>query len=319
MRQWIREHPWRLEIVPFAMVAYAAAIPLLYRREMLPHIDARPGFSVEATWLLEFSLKVATLLIGWLIILLVNHLWVKSETEKRYNYRTPLLILLVNWSVWPALRWIVDALGDQRAEWIYNVWFSSLPIALFLACLLEYTRKAVIVEDTSTKPVSYIEDIKPGEPFYYRETQYYQWVVIIGIICLVFISVFTRLTLDQWWPLFFIALPILLWITYSQSIFTATNERITVRLGIHRVVVSVSDIKSCGIQKYHALADFGGYGKEIRRYSKLEAYIMKSGYGLYLETNAGKKYLFGMKNPETACKLINTAIAARQQSESDDK
>jgi murein DD-endopeptidase MepM/ murein hydrolase activator NlpD len=86
MRQWVREHPWKLEIIPFLAVLLSIIAPFIYMNDAIPNIKPRAGFTSSQTWYLTYLNSVFSVIMCWLsnIIICQSHLTNERET-KIYN------------------------------------------------------------------------------------------------------------------------------------------------------------------------------------------------------------------------------------------
>lgn len=98
----------------------------------------------------------------------------------------------------------------------------------------------------------------------------------------------------------------LLALTLGRSTFVVSNERLYARIAWRRISIPMKKIVLCSV-------DEDSYSlRSTLEYSAVYSHCYAVGQGLTVVT-PDNRYLFVIDKPETACKLINTALAARSQ------
>jgi hypothetical protein len=292
MKQFIKEHPWRLEIVPFLMVAFNTTAVILN------HLPRNSG------------LRLSGVFIAWLSLIYHNHEWVTSERGRKKNntaWRGPLTLL---WScglpLYPAIN-----------PWVPLVWFALLPVSWLVLTILEKRRQALpYIEDGVPDSGFDMDSIKPDDRLYYRETPDVVSLspfAIAGVALYVVTCVVARL----WYGFAVLAaaaacaIVCLLW-----RKFVITRDRIAVRVGFRGVTIPIPKVKTCWVQEYNPLTEPDEFGF-FATYDglRLFTWCSPSDYALAVKMQGGGGYLFTPSRPEKACAVINAILAARREQE----
>ncbi|MEN6372446.1 MAG: hypothetical protein ABFD64_10590 [Armatimonadota bacterium] len=326
MRQWIREHPWRLEIVPFAFLVSAVVGPLINPAQV-PGYASEPAlgwFSNPASWLVNYIIRDLVVLSWWMLMMIINHNWIRLENGKTYNTSAPALTLAVAIIGSPA---IFILTGSPKGYPYYNFHWQGIWILVVIAtgaveALIERFRPAGHVMSELPRTTAPISHIVPGEPFYYRDAVRKWWQSLgIGLIGAVALSGFFWLMgLSIVFPAIASVIMITFFATSFQSVLVVTNERVTVKVGYRKLNLPVDKIRNCTLYQYTAEDACGKIGDPIiipANTPVKQNYVapLTSGNCVKVETEEGNTYIISARDPEAACKLINTAIAARQKSE----
>ena len=300
MRQFIKEHPWRLEIVPFILTVLAIIVPLIYRSERLAWFDSWANHKIIGTWLFTFAINVWIALVYMKRIINYNHDWVSAERYKRFNPNTIVLTGFMAATIW-VFGFVI--LADLLYTW------PLIPLAVIAESLLEYSRKYIPHEHAVDCEASgHMHNVQPGEKFYYREfngLSLQKVLVLIPLIMLIYWLLFRE-------SFAFVLAIIIGLAAYATSIktFVISNDTITVGFWKMRVRIKIDDVLSCNISQS------GLASPQKRRQANLAGDPYNRPV-LRIEMKNGDEYLLGPKDPETACKLINTALAARGEKESE--
>lgn len=344
MKQWIREHPWRLEIVPAVMALLALCEPLILRTQLIAE-QQRPldhPWDTHPDWR-AWSVPTALMVWFWLEQLQNNQDWVQAERDrKRFNNSAVLTgFLLGTCGLWGASH----LLPASDALWLPVAWIILFLAAWPVQTCLEQTRRFIRKEtesnaDSCIAPAS----VEPRDRFYYRETQT-RWGSLLG-----------RLGCAAYWPMSMCWYGGIYW-TYGllagaavlgfalvtvRATFVVSRERVSARVGYRRVSIPIESIESCELvdvpPRYYNNF-FGHPYRSFRELNGIPLYALSSKVGpsLRIVTRArktvhdeptdpkakvailnevkitrGRAVVFGMNKPQIACALINSAIAARE-------
>lgn len=297
MKQFIKEHPWRLEIVPFVIVAAAIVLPLVYRPEIMasagPPRQLWHGLNPAQSWWLHWALRVCMVVGIWLLEIQSNALWVRLELSKRVNYWAPPCAAIMAVAGWLCCWWHFRTL-----------WIVAIVVAPILQILIDLTRRPTPKEDTAGSTA--MASISASEPFYYREDCGFTCRSVLGTIGNVGIMMGLVSVTGQWMPLAVIV-PAAIIMNFSRLTFTITHERITVRVGVRHVNIEMNDIASCRIHDYRPFEGrHHGWGHKI---DGMITITPRTGSCIRIETRNGKAYLLGMNHPEEVCRAISKIIA----------
>jgi hypothetical protein len=304
MKQFIKEHPWRLEIVPFIIMISAIILPLLLRqayiRSFLESSNEFKQFSyVDAAqrWLVVYLSQLDVVLGLWVIGILGNHIWIGLERRKSFNFFAPF------WSI--LMAYMIISIDYPRLS---PAWLIIASLVIASQTSLEFTRWFV----PKKKPQELLQNIKAAhfdESFSYKETfTIWWWAIPMVYIAMNFILwgwLYNSITL------YCLAGGVIITILFTRVTFTVNSEKITARFTFRRISINMSEIRRCRLDDFNPKnTSFGGmkyYG------AKFFVPYGKSGTCLEVIASNSDAYVFGMDNPEIAHKLIDTAISARQQ------
>jgi hypothetical protein len=299
LRDFVRRHPWQLEIVPFAIVVIAFALPLAYRQDMLARMHSWNGYSVEQTWLLRYAFRGMWVLVAWIGNLQSNDIWIRLEREKRFNWWTMSGTAFMSLAGWFMSGWFFGP-----------AWVAIIVLSLALEGLIERSRRFRPREIRGGRIPSVT--VKPGEPFYYREERSLvmtPWYVRVPIsLCLV--PGLWTIAGDAGFP-FPLAVGMLIGgLVATRVIFSVSGERVTASIGLmRRVSIPMLCVRGCEVYDYNPLV--GRHHGWITTHDGMQLYGARIGPCLRIETTDGKAYLLGVKDPEAICDLIKAAVAAQ--------
>lgn len=338
MRQFIKEHPWRLEIVPGLIILFAIIWLLIFRSEM----NATQAYLGKVR-VFQQVFQVVLLLFWAAYGAYWSHKWVKGERQKKYFIAAPLTPMVMCLNQWYFFGWHLNAFEISyhhvTPAVVYHshlygfVWLVLIPVTGIAQAIVEWTRPYRPQPQTESVPGA--SDVRPGDPFYYREVLI-NWPValIAAVSCLLIGLNVVMLSIDSRgdrnvWPILTVTAiaASATWLSLKRLciVFVISKERVLCRNSASRFnalwaegpefSIRMSDIEACSV--------FWIDSTEIRHpfFRPDDANYMRPllragivGACLRLETSDGKAYLLGMKNPETACKLIQTAIEEREKS-----
>ena len=297
MRELIRRHPWRLEIVPFAIVAAAFCLPLLYRQDMLARTPPWHGYGVEQTWLLRYLFRGLLVVSTLLSNVQCNDTWVRAERGKRFNW----------WTLYGTA--FVAITGWFMSGWFFgSVWVSVLALSVVAEAFIERSRAFRLHEVARERDPEI--SLRPGEPFFYSEERkplaamLSQAAVVLSMLPAVW-------TIRPDWTLItMMAICSVSTLVTTRIAFSVSSERITARAGWRGASIPISDVRACTVYEYNPFV--GRHWGMVTTYDGMLLYAAKLGPCLRIEAIDGKTYLLGVKHPETVCKLIQAAVSAGQ-------
>jgi hypothetical protein len=311
MKQWIREHPWRLEIVPFLMVMIAIIAPLVYRHYVL----AGPS-AVRVTpqqWLMGNASIVANVAAMWFVKMHMDHEWVRNERRaKSFNRWTAVYCAMIAatglFSAW--LRF--SGTGRAYTTWVF-LWGTLGFVSFLVQWVIEYSRPFVPTErEPAPAADSSVMGVQPGDSFYFREV-HIRWAWLAYAFLMGMWTMSLNLSDRWWWGSAVSAIVLPLYALFSlYVVFVVSKERITVRIGRRKVAIPMQEVQRCSIVDV-PIGSVGWSWDPVKSYYGMPLYGsgMKAGYMLQIDTTVSKSYILAMNNPHTACALINSALAAR--------
>jgi hypothetical protein len=303
LREFIKRHPWQLEIVPFVVLILAFVVPAIYWHEIRAQVRPWNGYSADQTWMLRYVLRGITA-VGWLIIASVdsNDIWVRFEHTKRFNW----------WALWssPTLALMGWYMSDQSfgALWLALALLSFLP-----QILIEKSRRFIPQETVEeSKPVPLIQ---PGEPFYYKEEKCRRPFLLRSVLgMLVIAPALWTVVEDGSGVVWMLGVSSLVTILTMRIFVSVSRERVTARAGWRRVSIPISHIRDVAIYDYDPLS--GKRKGWVTTYDRMSIYAPGPGPCLRIETTDGKAYLLGVKDPEAFGNLIRAAMEGVRPSQS---
>ncbi|MCX6376277.1 MAG: hypothetical protein NTU88_09655, partial [Armatimonadetes bacterium] len=272
--------------------------PLMHWQQMLAHTQPLPGLTVSGTWMLRYVVRTCVAFLLWIGNWEVNHQWVLSEREKRYNFWPLTTIVLLGVFGWFASGWMFGPF-----------WLAITVLAVGLQATVEARRPFVLLQRPSP-PDAEAAEIRPGDRFYYREgTSLARRVLLLNAGALIFVLGFVR----DWESMSFAFIIIVVSTASALGFrreFVITREKITGRFGLVRLLIPMSDVRSCTIADPHPLTEsFRGHRGWGHTWDGMQLYGDATGPMLRINTAEGKTYLLGVKKPKTACALIRSALS----------
>ena len=318
MKQFIREHPWRLEIMPTLIIMFALISPLMCYRDAVAHTDAKYGLSPEHAWLLRYILFSMLMIMFWFVGPYYNHQWLQVEVDgKRFNKRVPV------WGVVLATNGLMTLPECNGATWVVLSWLLIIPSTWFIQSWVERTRpfvprQAASEEDTFNQ----ITNLQRGERFYYREVKGSKWSIAILPFSV------TYMMIAAWYLTGVRGIGIAVGVLIAllgvlrilslgdmDGIVVISDKHIIIRKPLWRkIFIPMANIQDCVI-------------RTIELHNPLDQNLFKIILGkdnpppveyrqiISITTTTGDRYFLNVKNPEAIHKLINTALAARQEKE----
>lgn len=308
MKQWIREHPWRLEIVPGLIILFAITYPALFYKEV-------PAVNAE-TWFKSYIYTLLMVIIFAAYGSVHNHLGAIGERRKRFNVWSPLSVLWMSFWGWITAK---DGLWDieisyfndlsviEHTQFYIQAWSVIMAVGWLIQAVVEWTRP-YRPRAQSVESIAGVSDVQPKELFYYREVCY-NWFLLIPMITAAIASVVMAITIDAWFSICaFVAIAAS--VLNARAVFVISKERVSAWVALRKVSIPTKNISRCSVYWYDPIGHRLSFNYEGMRVFGTTG---KAGPSLKIETDAGYEFLFVMENVETACKLINIAIVGRAE------
>lgn len=297
MREFIKRHPWQLEIVPFAVLIIAFVVPAIYWQELRAHTRPWHGYSADQTWLLRYVLRGIAAVGMFAAGMRSNDYW---ERTKKFNWN----------GLWnaPYLAFI----GWFMANETFGVFWLALGIVSLLPqALLERSRRVTPKEPTKelVKEPSQVLAVQPGEPFYYREQRSIRPDVLQGIATLLFVVPALWTILEDFafyaWIICVGSLSYVMILTL-RIVFSVSRERVTARAGLRRVSIPISQIRDVVVYDYDP--QFEPRTGMPTVYYGAPFCTPSPGPYLIIEKTDGEACMLGVKDPEAFGNLIRAAM-----------
>ena len=295
MKEFIKRHPWQLEIVPFLMLIVAFVVPAIYWQELRAQVRPWHGYSADQTLLLRYILRGITAIGLFACSLDSNDTWVRYEHSKRFNW----------WAMWapPGLAFIG---GWYMANQSFGVFWIALGIVSLVSQVLIERARRLSPREVVEKPRQAIE-VRPGEAFYYREQRNTIPFALRGAAAMWIAAPLMWTTSDDGIALIcMFSICSLFVILASRIVFSVSRERVTVRAALRHVSIPISRIRDVVIYDYDPLS--GQRKGRVTTYDRMSIYAPTPGPCLRIETVDGKAYLLGVKDPEAFGNLIRSTM-----------
>ncbi len=295
MREALKQHPWRLEILPFLMVVTTAIVPMMHWQEMSGHATPLPGLTPDVSWMLRY---VGRVLFGFLLCIVgwqINRQWSWSEREKRFNFWAVLTVVGLG-----VFGWFVCS------KMFGLFWLELTLLTVGVQSAIEARRPFYVLQRTAD---SETVEIEPGEKFYYREGARFS-IPLELLLALLTAAVFAVAFLGSWMGV----IPAFIGAAYGSIVgwkeIVISREKIAARFGPFRLMIPITQVRSCAVADPHPLTEsFRGHRGWGRTYDGMEIFGDSTAPMLKIDTTEGKTFLVGMKKPGTACALINSALS----------
>ena len=313
-------HPLWAHIPAAALLVGFVAFFLCRISDWPDRVPLQIGWSGEPTtwgspWI-AFGLVVALGLFFLSLTVLLDELWARQESRKRFNFLSLLDELIVAFLVTIQVAFLSAAADGTTA---YRLPWGSILIvvggALLLGALLELKRPFVASEEslTSYQAEAFRENLKArvdnGEKIVYWDVQnprYVTWLSI-GIPLLLWTVAGFLIQINPWAAILEAAVGVLLLFFYGGQRTRVSKDGITIRYGLTRIRIfrcRLSEISGIRIRSFAPLADFWGYGIRVGR--GITAYYLAGRTGVQLDLAERRSALIGSSNPERLAAVIGT-------------
>ena len=324
-------HSWWTH-VPAAAALCGFVLWFFLRIRIWPDsIPLQINFSGEpTTWgspLIAFGVVVALGLFFLSLTVLLDELWARQESHKRFNLLSLLDELVV------ALLVTIQAAFLQAAAdgaTVYRVplgWFvAGVGGTLLLGVLVELKRpyRALREAPRAHEPDAFRENLREkvaaGETVVYWDIQnprYVTWLSI-GIPLLLWAAAGYLVRTSVWIASVEALVGVLLLQFYGGQRTRINRAGITIRYGLGGIRIfrcDLSEILRIRVRSFAPLADFGGYG--IRMARGVTAYYLAGREGVQLDLAERRSALIGSSNPERLAAVVGalSGIAVKSESE----
>ncbi|HEY3297104.1 MAG TPA: hypothetical protein VGK34_00485 [Armatimonadota bacterium] len=302
MREFIKTHPWRLEIVPAISLVLSISIACFYHVRYADRLEIllRDARTHDNPGMILNTICVSIVFL-WLMEMNLNHWWVTRERRKRFNWIPVVFQFAILIQAWGAclLIYILHQAATHTSSVIVP-WATSTVYPILGLCvttMLEATRK-YIPRDDEHEPPPPSNVLTYSDGFCYREVKV-DW---IHVICSTMLIVGACISAVQEHVPYMFAIGILgggfcAWLGFR--IVTITSQEIVAYSGPFKKFLKLAEINECCETFIET-----GYktGPNVQK-------SLHGGFGPCLEVKTcnGKIHLFGMLRPHFACGLIESA------------
>lgn len=306
MKQFIKIHPWRLEIVPALAFLISIGTALFYHFQLAEqwNITAVSNITNKSPYIL-FTWQIIILLCLWLLEIRINHQWIAGEDEKKFNYMAILfhfIIITKTFLLLTSISIIYSIINNSRLQIPWSWGTIVLVIGLCFTALMERTRKYLsFAEIPEPAPPA---DIKSSEEsFCYNESEI-DWLIAVVAILLAILSLLHLMFLHRHDHAIFGIIASVILVSFTYRKVSISTDGISFSCSLIRKRFNIGDIIDC---QYIRPQVWHRPGSEHPR-----AICVTSGRCLQVTTRDGKKHVFGMLRPSLACSLIKPMIADNQ-------
>jgi len=265
---------------------------------------------------LAFGLVIGLGLFLIALSVLLDELWARQETRRRFNFLSLLdefvlsLLVAIQGS---------SLLASARGSSAYGIdWQTTSLIvggALLLGVLSEMKRPFIGSVSEDQQEQRTVEAFRQhlsarlaaDEKVVFWDIQnprYVAWLSI-GVPLVLWISAGLLVRESLWAASLNAAIGVLLLLFYGGQRTRVSHEGITLRYGLMGIRIfrcQLSDIARIQIRSFAPLADFGGYG--IRMGRGVTAYFLAGGKGVQLDLHSRRSVLIGSSSAERLAAVI---------------
>jgi len=318
--------------IPAATLLIGFVVLFLVKLSDWPsRIPLQISFSGEPTtwgspWL-AFGLVTLLGLFFIALTTLLDELWARQESRKRFNFLSLLdeLILAPLVTIKAAsLQAAADGATVYRVPLVWLV--AGIAGAMLLGVLVELKRPYLVSEEAPRTHVAegFRENLKTrvgkGERVIYWDVQnpkYVAWLSI-GVPLLLWAAAGYLAQRGIWIASLEALVGVLLLQFYGGQRTRVTQDGITIRYGLMGIRIfrcRLSEISGIRIRTFAPLADFGGYG--IRVAKGVTAYYLAGRTGVQLDLAERRSALIGSSNPERLAAVIEVLSGVPSTNESE--
>ncbi len=322
-------HPWWIH-VPVALLVLAYVVVSLSTSGTWPdRVPLQIGFNGQPTawgspWI-AFALVTGLSLLFLAIAALIDELWARQESRKRFNPLTLLDELVIGLLVTIQGSFIYLH-GNVPAGYSWIAAAACTVVALLGAIWLETLRPFspppnVIVEPKADAFARSLDErIVRGERVVYWDVQnpaYVTWLSL-GLPLLFWVSGGLIYALEPWASVLLASLGLLFVQFYGGQRTRVTNDTVTIRYGLAGIRVfrcTTASIVGVSIRSFAALQEFGGYG--IRLSGSTMGYFLAGSRGVRIERSGRRDVLIGSRQPERLAEAVRavSSLAEIQREE----
>ena len=307
--------------LPAIMVLTGFIVWFLSRSEEWPsRVPLQVGWSGQVTtwgspWL-AFGIAAGLSLFFIALTALLDELWVRQESGKRFNYLSLLDELVVSLLVTIQGS---SLLASARGVNTYRLaWGAIVPIVagiVLLGVLGEWKRHTSASSGTAHVAQRSTDGFREhlsarraaGETIVFWDIQnpkYVSWLSV-GVPLVLWGSAAMLVRESLWAASLNAAIGLLLLLFYGGQRARVSAEGVTLRYGLMGIRVfrcQLSDIAGIKIRTFAPLAEFGGYG--IRAGRGVTAYFLAGRTGVQLDFSSRRSVLIGSANPDRLAAVI---------------
>ena len=265
---------------------------------------------------LAFGLVVGLGLFFIGLTVLLDELWARQESRKRFNALSLLDEFVVSLMVGIQSSLLLASTSEPS---VYRIsWgLTSLVVggAVLLSVLAELKRPyrasidRPVVDNHPTEAFRkhLMERVKGGETVVFWDVQnprYVAWLSI-GVPLILWASAGFLIRESVWPAMLNVVIGLLLLFFHGGQRTRVKQDGITIRYGLGGIRIfrcSLQEISGIRIRSFAPLADFGGYG--IRTAKGVTAYYLAGRIGVQLELIERRSILIGSSNPERLAAVI---------------
>lgn len=324
-------HPLWTHLPAVALLVGFVILFLTKLSDWPSRIPLQIGWSGEpTTWGSPWIAFVLVTVLGLFFIALttlLDDLWARQETHKRFNFLSLLDELILALLVTIQIAFLQAAADGATVYRIPLVWLvAGVGGAVLLGVLVELKRPYLVSEEAprAREAEGFRENLKTridnDERVVYWDIQnprYVTWLSI-GIPLLLWAAAGYLVRTSMWIASLEALVGVLLLQFYGGQRTRVTQDGISIRYGLAGIRIfrcRLSEISGIRIRSFAPLADFGGYG--IRAAKGVTAYFLAGRTGVQLELPGRRSALIGSSNPERLAAVIETlgGIVMKDESE----
>ena len=277
---------------------------------------------------IAFGLVVALGLFFLSLTILLDELWARQESHKRFNFLSLLDELILALLVTIQVAFLQAAADGATVYRVPLVWFvAGVGGAVLLGVLFELGRPYVPLKSSlmaSAQTGGFRLHLKAridnGETIVFWDIQnprYVTWLSI-GIPLLLWAAAGYLVRTSMWIASLEALIGVLLLQFYGGQRTRVTQDGVTIRYGLMGIRIfrcRLDEISGIRVRSFAPLADFGGYG--IRTSKGITAYFLEGRTGVQVDLIERRSVLIGSSNPERLTAVIETlsGIMLRNESE----
>ncbi|MBP6963201.1 MAG: hypothetical protein KBC96_02225 [Armatimonadetes bacterium] len=302
MRQFMKDHPWQLEIVSALAVASGIGAVLFYYLTLAEHpfvCEMQSSDKMTMGGIIISRVVMATFF--WTLGLRFNHGWVAQEQAKRFNWPSlvwPAGVLLETWIALLLVCVTYEATSPvprvDMLERMFSLLAAMLLIGIGLTAVLEWRRPFLPHEETpeSAPPES-------DTPGIYVDKEVDWWWVGFAL----FLAVMCTLAVvgQEGWG--YAVVGIVCMVIFASFLFrkvVISPEGVAFHCGPVRKRFPLDDIIECRPLRQELFT--------WKRLRKTRTFFVTTGRCLELKLRNGMTYRLGMVRPAYACSLIQPMI-----------
>jgi hypothetical protein len=332
MKQFIKEHPWRLEIMSTLSTLFALVVPLFYYKQCASLMHPRHGLSARQTWWVEYLVGACLLIAVWYCHALLGKIIARLGVGKR-DRPMAIMVVLVG-TVWSVF------ITHWCCLWILVVWLALLIVTpIVQGRLIQGLPKDEREQNPPPEVQAALKrlvstsntDVRAGDRFHYIESlKLPQLPFRTEILFAAGVFLFFWWDSKYWWEAaFFAALAILFstWNHRGAQLKLTSRAFIARTLEGQKIKLRITSIAACRVVEgasspdahFMMQIDYSKFTEDVtsdpKSLMEKHAYLLNVLRPLEIMTKDGEVHRFQLRDPDKVCALINAAIAARAQQE----